>query len=230
SSSRGGRCLRLRSARLRPSRSAPGRCPQAVDARSSRPRPPAACNRTRPHRGDPGRPRLRSDGHGRSGCRRVGPRGDADRAHASVRRGGAENARARERSDRDGSGQRNGVARRAPAAPQPANRADDRRAGRLEFCDLVPIARAVVGAFAVAGVARAARVRPPGPWIAASLFLVTPVLLAQANTSYVDLTFTAEAVAALYLVLRYLETQGRARWFLLGCAGAATALCLGTKA
>jgi hypothetical protein len=102
--------------------------------------------------------------------------------------------------------------------------------GRLEFVDLVQIAWAIAGAFAVAGIARAARLRSPGPWIAASLFLVTPVLLAQANTSYVDLTFTAEAVCALYLVLRFLETQGRARWFLLGCAGAATALCLGTKA
>ena len=102
--------------------------------------------------------------------------------------------------------------------------------GRLEFVDLVQIAWAIVGAFAVAGIARSARVRPPGAWIAASLFLVTPVLLAQSNTAYVDITFTAEAVAALYLVLRYLETQGRARWFLLGCAGVATALCLGTKA
>jgi hypothetical protein len=102
--------------------------------------------------------------------------------------------------------------------------------GRQEYMDLVQIASAIVGAFAVAGIARAARVRPPGAWIAASLFVVTPVLLTQSNTAYVDVTFTAEAVSALYLVLRYLEAQGRARWFLLGCAGAATALCLGTKA
>lgn len=102
--------------------------------------------------------------------------------------------------------------------------------GRQEYMDLVQIASAILGAFAVAGIARAARVRPPGAWLAASLFLVTPILLAQANTAYVDVTFTAEAMCAVYLVLRYLETPGRARWVLLGSAGAATALCMGTKA
>lgn len=102
--------------------------------------------------------------------------------------------------------------------------------GRQEYMDLVQIPSAVLGALAVAGIARAARVRPTGPWIAAAVFVVTPILLAQANTGYVDVSFTAEAMCALYLVLRYLETPGRARWFLLGSAGAATGLCVGTKA
>jgi len=100
---------------------------------------------------------------------------------------------------------------------------------RAAYADLVQIVSAVVGALAVAGIARAARVRTPGPSIAASLFVLTPILLAQSNTAYVDVTFTAEAMAAIYLVLRYLETTGRERWLLLGCAGAATALCVGTK-
>jgi 4-amino-4-deoxy-L-arabinose transferase-like glycosyltransferase len=101
--------------------------------------------------------------------------------------------------------------------------------GRAEYVDLVQIASALVGAAAVAGIARAALVRVPGAWIAASLFVLTPVLLAQSNTAYVDVTFTAEALAAFYLVLRYLEATGRERRLLLGCAGAATALCVGTK-
>lgn len=101
--------------------------------------------------------------------------------------------------------------------------------GRAEYVDLVQIVSALVGAAAVAGIARAARVRTPGPLIAASIFLLTPILLAQSNTAYVDVTFTAEAMAAIYLILRYLEAAGRERWLLLGCAGAATALCVGTK-
>lgn len=100
---------------------------------------------------------------------------------------------------------------------------------RAEYGDLVQIVSALVGAAAVAGIARTAGVRTPGPLIAASLFLVTPILLAQSNTAYVDVTFTAEALSALYLVLRFLETSGNVRWLLLGCAGLATALCVGTK-
>jgi hypothetical protein len=102
-------------------------------------------------------------------------------------------------------------------------------ARRAELMDVVQIAMAVVGAAAVAGIARAARLPAAGAWIAAALFVVTPILLAQSNTAYVDVTFAAEALAGLYFVLRYLEATGRARWALLGCAGAATALCVGTK-
>jgi 4-amino-4-deoxy-L-arabinose transferase-like glycosyltransferase len=101
--------------------------------------------------------------------------------------------------------------------------------GRLEYVDLVQIVSALVGAAAVAGIARVALIRTPGPAVAASLFVLTPILLAQSNTAYVDVTFTAEALAALYLVLRFLEAPGRERWLLLGCGAAATALCVGTK-
>ncbi len=101
--------------------------------------------------------------------------------------------------------------------------------GRAEYVDLVQIAAVLVGAAAVAGIARVALVPAPGAWIAASLFVLTPILLAQSNTAYVDVTFTGESLAAFYLILRYLEAAGRERWSLLGCAGAATALCVGTK-
>lgn len=101
--------------------------------------------------------------------------------------------------------------------------------GRAEYIDLLQIAAALVGAAAVAGIARAALLTGPGAWIAASLFVLTPVILAQSNTAYVDVVFTTEALAAVYLILRYLESQGPERWLFLSCAAAATGLCVGTK-
>jgi hypothetical protein len=102
-------------------------------------------------------------------------------------------------------------------------------AGGIEYVDLVQIAAGLLGAVAVAGIARAARLPAHGAAAAAALFLLTPIVLAQANTSDVDLTFTGTGLAAYYLVLRALEVVGRRRWFLLGAAGAATGLCIGTK-
>lgn len=101
--------------------------------------------------------------------------------------------------------------------------------GGIEYVDLVQVAAALLGAAAVAGIARAARLPQAGAVAAASLFLLTPVLLAQANTSDVDVTFTATAVAAYFLVLRALEATGRRRVFLLATSGAAAGLCLGVK-
>jgi len=101
--------------------------------------------------------------------------------------------------------------------------------GGIEYVDLVQVAAALVGAAAVAGIARAARLPRAGMVAAASLFLLTPIVLEQANTSDVDVTFTATGLAAYFLVLRALEEAGRRRWFLLGAAGIAAGLCLGVK-
>jgi 4-amino-4-deoxy-L-arabinose transferase-like glycosyltransferase len=101
--------------------------------------------------------------------------------------------------------------------------------GGVEYVDLVQIATALLGASAVAGIARAARLPAHGAAAAAALFVLTPVVLAQANTADVDVTFTATGLAAYYLVLRSAEATGRRRWFLFGAAGAATGLCIGTK-
>jgi 4-amino-4-deoxy-L-arabinose transferase-like glycosyltransferase len=101
--------------------------------------------------------------------------------------------------------------------------------GGIEYVDLVQIAAGLLGAAAVAGIARAARLPTHGAAAAAALFLLTPIVLAQANTSDTDLTFTGTGLAAYYLVLRALKGTGRRRWFLLGAAGAATGLCIGTK-
>jgi Dolichyl-phosphate-mannose-protein mannosyltransferase len=102
-------------------------------------------------------------------------------------------------------------------------------ADRMKLVDLMQIAAALVGAVAVAGIARVAHLSPVGAWMAASLFLLTPILLAQVNTAYVDVLFTSAALASIYLILRFFETPTPKRWLFLGCAGAASALCIGTK-
>jgi hypothetical protein len=99
----------------------------------------------------------------------------------------------------------------------------------VEYIGLVQIAAALLGAAAVAGIARAARLPAHGAAAAAALFVLTPVLLVQANTVYVDVIFTGAGLAALYLVVRAVEATGRRRLFLFAAAGAATGLCTGTK-
>lgn len=101
--------------------------------------------------------------------------------------------------------------------------------GGIEYVDLVQIATGLLGAVAVAGIARAARLPAHGAAAAASLFALAPIVLAESNSADVDLTFTGTGLAAFYLVLRALEAAGRRRWFLLGAAGAAMGLCVGTK-
>ena len=76
--------------------------------------------------------------------------------------------------------------------------------GGVEYIDLVQIAAALVGAAAVAGLARVARLPREGAVAAASLFLLTPILLEQSNTADVDVTFTATALATYFLLLRAL--------------------------
>jgi 4-amino-4-deoxy-L-arabinose transferase-like glycosyltransferase len=101
--------------------------------------------------------------------------------------------------------------------------------GGIEYVGLVQIAAGLLGAVAVAGIARAARLPTHGAAAAAALFVLTPVVLVQSNTADVDLTFTGTGLAALYLVLRAAQAAGPRRWFLFGAAGAATGLCIGTK-
>ena len=100
---------------------------------------------------------------------------------------------------------------------------------RQEVLGLVQIPAVAVGALAVAGIARAASLTALAACYAGAIYALTPVVLAQSNTAYVDVTFAAWVFAALYLVLRYLACQGRERWALLAIAGAATGLAVGTK-
>jgi len=99
----------------------------------------------------------------------------------------------------------------------------------LSFADVAQCAAVVAGAVAVVGIARICGLSGAGAPIAGSLFALTPVVLTQANTAYVDVTFTATLLAAYYLILRGIESRGRESRasFLLG--GVAAGLSLGTK-
>jgi hypothetical protein len=98
--------------------------------------------------------------------------------------------------------------------------------GRDTVTDAVQILTALVGSLAVTGLARAAGVAAPASLTAGALFLLTPIVLTQANTDYNDVTVAALFLVALYFGVR-LFTTARPTFALL--AGAAAGLVLGTK-
>lgn len=66
--------------------------------------------------------------------------------------------------------------------------------------DAVQIGFAVLAALAVAGLARVACLRRSSAVTAAALFALTPIVLAQANTNYVDVISAATFLVALFFV------------------------------
>ncbi|MDX6677760.1 MAG: hypothetical protein QOE31_1812 [Solirubrobacteraceae bacterium] len=98
--------------------------------------------------------------------------------------------------------------------------------GSDQLVDTVQIAFAVLGALAVAGIARSAGLGRAPAAAAGGLFAVTPVVLAQAPTNYADVIVAAGVLAALHALVRYAATGATAR---LVVAGLASGLVLGTK-
>jgi hypothetical protein len=90
----------------------------------------------------------------------------------------------------------------------------------------VQVGFAVLGGLAVAGLARSAGLRPSAAAIAASAFLVTPIVLTQAPTEYADVLSAALVLAALHALVRFAITGGVSR---LLVAGLAAGVVLGTK-
>jgi hypothetical protein len=101
--------------------------------------------------------------------------------------------------------------------------------GRDTLTDAVQVVAAVLGAVAVAGIARAAGARRCGAVTAGALFVLTPVVLTQANTDYNDLTIAAMFLAALFFVARLLATPGRPRLHYALLVGAAAGFAFGSK-
>jgi hypothetical protein len=109
--------------------------------------------------------------------------------------------------------------------------------GRDTLTDEVQVVTALLGMLAVAGLARAAGVSAPGSVTAAALFGLTPIVLAQANTDYNDVTVAAFFLASLYFGTRFLAGRGFAfaqgsehpRLAFALLAGVAAGLVLGTK-
>lgn len=110
--------------------------------------------------------------------------------------------------------------------------------GSDALADAGQVALAFLGAVAVVGLARWAGLPAASSTTAGALFLLTPIVLTQANTPYNDVALTAFLLTAAYFAARFLD----ARCFALGrgpesapklalaaLAGSATGLALGTK-
>jgi Dolichyl-phosphate-mannose-protein mannosyltransferase len=99
--------------------------------------------------------------------------------------------------------------------------------GRDTIIDTVQIVTALLGALAVAGLARAAGTTVQGAVTAAALFLLIPIVLTQANTNYNDVTIASMFLVALYFVSRFALSPRVAYALLAGVAGG---FALGSKA
>ena len=94
------------------------------------------------------------------------------------------------------------------------------------FVGLVQIPFVLLGAAATAGIARIAGLGRSVAVAAGALFALTPAVLAQAPTNYVDVTLAALVLASLYALTRHART-GAAQQLIV--AGLAAGLALGTK-
>jgi hypothetical protein len=78
------------------------------------------------------------------------------------------------------------------------------------FADTPQIALAVLGALAVAGLARFAGAAAAGATTAAALFVLTPIVLTQANTAYNDVAIASMFLVALFFATCLLRPRGAA--------------------
>ena len=91
---------------------------------------------------------------------------------------------------------------------------------------VVQVVAAAFGAVAVAGIGRSAGLARPGAAAAGALFVLTPALLAQAPTAYVDVLQTSLVVCALHGLARFTATADPGA---LVVPALAAAFLLGTK-
>ena len=105
------------------------------------------------------------------------------------------------------------------------------------FLDVVQLAFGLIGFLAVAGLARVAGLGTAAAVAAGTAFFLSPVVLAQASSSYVDLIFVSLFLLAFYWVLRAFAAPRRpdgagavrpSVWR-LGLAGLSGGLALGSK-
>jgi hypothetical protein len=102
--------------------------------------------------------------------------------------------------------------------------------------DAGQVGSALLAALAVCALARWVGVSAGGAAAAGALFLLTPVVLEQANTPYVDVTFVALFLAAAALLVRFLDAEpfalgrsGPPRYGLLVLSALAAGGALGAK-
>jgi hypothetical protein len=99
------------------------------------------------------------------------------------------------------------------------------------FLDVVQLVFGLMGFLAVAGLARLAGLGTAPATAAGAVFFLSPVVLAQASSSYVDLIFVSLFLLAFYWVLRAFPPgpEGGVSVWRLGLAGLAGGLALGSK-
>jgi hypothetical protein len=102
--------------------------------------------------------------------------------------------------------------------------------------DLPQIGFALLGALSVVAIARVARVSRPGAVVAGCLYFLTPIVLAQASTNYVDIVLPSLFLAGFAFLYRYTTTlaagdrpEPRRERTLLLLAGAGVGLAAGAK-
>ncbi len=91
---------------------------------------------------------------------------------------------------------------------------------------LVQLPFVLLGAAATAGIARIAGLTRSAAAAAGALFALTPAVLAQAPTNYVDVTLAAMVLSSLYALTRFAQTGVEQQ---LIVAGLAAGMVLGTK-
>ncbi len=100
--------------------------------------------------------------------------------------------------------------------------------GNDSLVDSVQIGFAALGALAVTGIARTVGCSRAGSAVAGSLYFLTPVILEQSSTNYVDIVFASSFVCGLFFILRFgLARTGRTAY--LALAGLTTGIALGAK-
>jgi hypothetical protein len=102
------------------------------------------------------------------------------------------------------------------------------------FIELPQLGFAILGALAVATIARCLGVSRAGAVVAGTLYLLTPTVVAQATTNYVDLVMPALFLAGFAFLLRYVFAGAGAgaqvvAWPRLVLAGIAIGLAAGSK-
>jgi Dolichyl-phosphate-mannose-protein mannosyltransferase len=99
------------------------------------------------------------------------------------------------------------------------------------FIDAVQLGFAAIGAIAVAGIARDVGLQARNAAAAGFLFFLTPIVISESTTNYVDLIFTSTFLLAFYFLLRFLRSLqlGRPDTQLVALAGIAAGIALGAK-
>lgn len=98
--------------------------------------------------------------------------------------------------------------------------------GNDSLVDLTQLGFALMGAGAVACLARAAGLKTPGALVAGSLFFLTPIVLVQAKTAYVDVALASMFLLSFFFAYRYAQDP-RDVYLLL--AGMGSGITLGMK-